>query len=224
MLLIPKKRPAPGGLRARARRTLLGLGCVAALLGSGCLDDRATYEVDHMPDCMLGCEERCLSQHVGACQMACEDSWSWSLGLTLPICGFEWEAVDDHCRGPGAGCLEVYGPKLGTSAAADERCAESISTWETCMEGSYVLDCRWQCQASCDAEGLAACEGACDGNWSWIDRLGSGLCLSKRHAVDVACGAERECSAEGPIFSTSALTDTCKEALSDWTTCYEALN
>ena len=200
------------------------LALVMAMVLVACLDERDTYIVDHMPDCMLGCEDRCLSQHVGACQMACEDSWSWSLGLTLPVCGFEWEAVDEHCRGPGAGCLEVYGPKLGTSDAADELCEASIATWEACMGGSYVLDCRWQCQSSCDAEGLAACEAACEGNWSWIDRLGTGLCVSARNAVDQACGTERECSAEGPIFATSAITEACSQALSTWTTCYEGLN
>ena len=206
-----------GGLR-----TLIVSLAIAAVFAA-CLDDRDTYVVEHMPDCMLGCQDRCLSQHVGACQMACEERWSWSLGLSLPVCGFEWEAVDAHCRGDGAGCLEVYGPKLGTSDAADELCAQAISTWEVCMTGSYVLDCRWQCQASCDAEGLESCEAACEGNWSWIDRLGTGQCLSRRNAVDGACGEERECSTEGPIFSTAAITTECQDALNDWTSCYEGL-
>ena len=223
MLLIHTHRAGAGNRRGRHLRAALVTLAIAAVF-TACLDERETYGVDHMPDCMLGCQDRCLSQHIGACQMACEDSWSWSLGLNLPVCGFEWEAVDENCRGPGAGCLEVYGPKLGTSEAAHELCAESVSTWETCMEGSNVLDCRWQCQASCDAEGLEACEAACDGNWSWIDRLGSGLCLSTRDALDAACGVDRECSAEGPIFSTAAITDGCHEALNAWRSCYEGLN
>ena len=211
-------------MRMRIARGVILVLATAAMLAA-CLDERATYVVDHMPDCMLKCQDRCdLSQHVGACQAACEDSWSWSLGLSLPVCGFEWEAVDDHCRGPGAGCLEVYGPKLGTSDAADELCAESISTWESCMAGTYVLDCRWQCQSSCDAEGLEACEAACEGNWSWIDRLGTGLCVSARDAVDASCGTARECSAEGPIFATASITEACSQALNTWTSCYEALN
>lgn len=224
MLLIHTHRARTGSRRGRHLRAALVTLAIAAVF-TACLDERDTYGVDHMPDCMLGCQDRCLSQHVGACQMACEDSWSWSLGLNLPVCGFEWEAVDEHCRGPGAGCLEVYGPKLGTSEAADEvLCGQSVATWETCMAGSNVLDCRWQCQGSCDAEGLESCEAACEGNWSWIDRLGSGLCLATRNAVDAACGEERQCSAEGPIFSTDAITQDCTGALNAWRSCYQGLN
>jgi hypothetical protein len=224
MLLIHTHRARTGNRRGRHLRAALVTLAIAAVF-TACLDERDTYVVDHMPDCMLGCQERCLSQHVGACQMACEDSWSWSLGLNLPVCGFEWEAVDENCRGPGAGCLEVYGPKLGTSEAADEvLCGQSVATWETCMAGSNVLDCRWQCQGSCDAKGLESCEAACEGNWSWIDRLGSGLCLATRNAVDAACGEQRQCSAEGPIFSTDAITQDCTGALNAWRSCYQGLN
>lgn len=228
MLLIPLSQTAARRQRGATRGALLVAVLVAgvsSLVFTSCLDERETYGVDHMPDCMLGCQERCFSQHEGACQMACEESWSWSLGLSLPVCGFEWEAVDDHCRGSGAGCLEVYGPKLGTSAAADGvLCGESVAAWESCMAGSNVLHCRWQCQGSCDAEGLESCEAACEGTWSWIDRLGSGLCLATRNAVDAACGEERECSTEGPIFSTAAITEDCNGALGAWRACYEGLN
>jgi hypothetical protein len=223
MLLIRSYTRSMRLLRWRPIRSLLATLAIVSLF-SACLDERATYVVEHMPDCMLGCQDRCLSQNVGACQMACEETWSWSLGLKLPVCGFEWESVGELCRGRGgSGCLEVYGPKLGTSDAAEDSCPDAISTWEACMASSYVLDCRWQCQEACDAEGLAACQGACEGNWSWIDRLGTGLCLSRRNAVDAECGVERQCSAEGPIFSTAAITDVCHTALNAWTSCYEGL-
>jgi len=191
---------------------------------SACLDERDTYVVEHVPQCMLGCQDHCLVQHVGACQSACEDTWLWTVSLDLPVCGFEWESMDAHCRGPGTQCLDLYGPALASGLGADEVCGEAVATWEACMTGSYVFDCRGQCQASCDLDELDICRAACESSWRWLDRRGHGLCLSARNQVDSQCGVERVCTHEGPIFPPEALTAQCHEALSTWDECLEEID